>query len=217
MSTKTIAGNFQAFSKRLLQNGIPLYTVNAIRERVNKFTGKGKDPNFTISRKGIVIEGKLFGLNFKPNENKEPGLGSVASIADIFGGGGSVWDKGKDILSMIPSTSGKTFGDVFNDGGGYSWDNAEKPSTSTNQYPGSANVNVEQPEGRRSYSTTPMPTATANTTQPVRQVQTSVRNTTTTDKKSNTGLLILGGVALVTLPFLFLMKKSPEAPVIKAT
>lgn len=62
--TQKITRNFENFSRFLLQKGITVTTVNAIRDRVSQFTSKGKDPRFDIVRDGILIEGVLFPLYF---------------------------------------------------------------------------------------------------------------------------------------------------------
>jgi hypothetical protein len=211
---KTITRNFEAFTKRLLQNGIPLSTVNAIRDHVSKFTRIGKDPIFKVVDNGIVIERKLFPLKSK----KDKGLGSIASIADnIFGGGGNSasadnwWQQSKDAVKSIPTSGGNTFGDVFSNGGGFSWDSKPlEPSTFINLY-GEANNAIRskngstqrsnKPELRRKYSTAPMPV----------ENKTSVNNTDINPEgNSNTMLYVAGGLALSAIPFFFLMKKSTK-------
>jgi len=64
-STQMIAENFNAFSQFLLKKGVPLESVNAVRDRVSKFTSKGIDPNITIVRSGLKIQGVVFPLEFK--------------------------------------------------------------------------------------------------------------------------------------------------------
>lgn len=108
--TKNIVANFEAFSKHLLQNGIPISTVNAMREQISKFTNAGKDPGFKIVDKGIIIEGKLFELNFSPIRNPEQGLGFIATGAAAMAGG-------KALIKMLPPDFlGNTFGSVFANG-----------------------------------------------------------------------------------------------------
>jgi len=108
MSSKSLIANFEAFSKHLVVNGIPLTTVNAIREQVSKYTSIGEDPIFKIEDNGIRIEGKLFILNFKPNENPEQGLGIVVTTAIAAGSA---------LLKMLPPDFlGNTFGSVFANG-----------------------------------------------------------------------------------------------------
>jgi len=108
MSTKKVVANFEAFCKHILDNGIPLSTVNAMREQVSRYTSKGEDPSFHIVDTGIIIEGKLFTLNFKPIENPEQGLGIVVTTAIAVGSA---------LMKMLPPDfMGNTFGSVFANG-----------------------------------------------------------------------------------------------------
>ena len=76
--TQKIAENFELFSRKLLQYGISLTTVNSIRAHVNKFTSSGIDPSFKVTRGGLVIAGKFFPLHFtKDPQVSEQGLGFV--------------------------------------------------------------------------------------------------------------------------------------------
>jgi len=110
MSSKSLIANFEAFCKHLVDNGIPLTTVNAMREQVSKFTSIGKDPSFKIVDQGIIIEGKTFILNFKPNQNLEQGLGFIATASAVYAGG-------KALIAMLPPDfMGNTFGSVFANG-----------------------------------------------------------------------------------------------------
>jgi len=115
--TQNIIANFEAFSRHLLQNGIPLSTVNAMREQVSLFTNSGKDPSFKIVDRGIIIEGKLFVLNFI---NK--GLNGEVEGGEIDEGEGDSQvaeyaAAGKKILDMLPPDFlGNTFGSVFANG-----------------------------------------------------------------------------------------------------
>lgn len=60
-----ISENFNTFSKFLLRKGVPLESVNAVRDRVSKFTSKGIDPNIEIISDGLKIQGLEFPLYFK--------------------------------------------------------------------------------------------------------------------------------------------------------
>jgi len=104
--TQKIAENFELFSRKLLQYGISLTTVNSIRAHVNKFTSSGIDPSFKVTRGGLVIAGKFFPLHFtKDPQVSEQGLGFVtmatATAAMEF---------------LPPDFLNNTFGSIFANG-----------------------------------------------------------------------------------------------------
>lgn len=108
--TSKIIENFNILTNHFLENGISLSTVNAIRAEVSKFTAQGIDPKFEIADKGIVIQGKLFALNFTENKNYSDGLGFAVT-------GAVAMTAGKKLLDMLPGDFiGSTFGAVFANG-----------------------------------------------------------------------------------------------------
>ncbi len=115
--------NFDEFSHHLIEKGIPVLTVNAMRSRVSEFTTMGKDPTFKIVDKGIIIQGQLFVLNFPEEEGYEEGLGFVVT-------GAAAMTAGKAIMKMLPKDFiGNTFGAVFANGFNLScWGSAMSPS-----------------------------------------------------------------------------------------
>lgn len=120
--TQNIIENFEAFSKDLLANGIPLETVNSIRERVNFYTNSGIDPKVEIIDEGIVIQGKLFVLNF----SSQSGLGIVVTTAVTAG---------IAVMKMIPpgfinDTFGALFANKFNLS---CWNSATSPAKATKE------------------------------------------------------------------------------------
>ncbi len=127
--TQKIVENFEKFSKHLLQNGIPLSTVNGMRERVSLFTNSGKDPSFKIIDQGIIIERKFFPLNFKTiikqEQPQEQGLGVLITGTAAIAGG-------KAIMKMLPpGFIDDTFGAIFANGFDLScWGGSNSPSKS---------------------------------------------------------------------------------------
>ena len=102
-----IKQNFETFCLHLLENGVPLSTVNAIRAEVDSFTSRGLDPKFEIVETGIVIQGKLFPLHINP-QPAERGLGIVVTTAIAVG---------SMLMKMLPEDFvGNTFGAVFANG-----------------------------------------------------------------------------------------------------
>lgn len=116
--TKNIIENFEKFSKFLIQKGISVATVNAMRQEVNKYTSKGLDPKFNIVDEGLVIQGKFFRLNFPDNGLNFAVTGAAAVTA------------GKSIIGMLPPNFlGDTFGAIFANGFDFScWNSANSPT-----------------------------------------------------------------------------------------
>lgn len=119
--TIKIIENFNQFSDHLIANGIPLTTVNAIRAEVNKYTSVGQDPKFQIAKDGIVIQGKLFILKFRPTQ----GLGFVDPVS-ISGYAAA----GSALLDMLPvGFIDDTFGAVMANGFSLGcWNTSSSPS-----------------------------------------------------------------------------------------
>lgn len=108
--TANIITNFNTFCQFLIENGIPVATVDAIRAEVSKYTSRGEDPKFEIYDKGIVVSGKPFKLDFVVDKEYEAGLGFVATA-------GAAATAGKKLLDMLPPDFfGSTFGAVFANG-----------------------------------------------------------------------------------------------------
>ncbi len=113
--TLQIVDNFNAFSKMLLNNGVPLESVNAVRTRISEFTSAGKDPNIEIVPVGIKIEGVVFPLEFKKHVpflvihkafNGKKGLGFSAAFNGTKGLGFSFSDAFTQIKGDITNVSG---------------------------------------------------------------------------------------------------------------
>ncbi|MDT0689364.1 hypothetical protein RM549_06175 [Salegentibacter sp. F188] len=115
-----VIANFNKFCDHLIENGVPVAQVNAIRQEVNKYTSKGRDPKFRFHKDGISINGKLFVLKFK----NEEGLGFVAT--------GTALTAGKKLMDMLPADFvGDTFLAVFANGMDFScWNAASSPQES---------------------------------------------------------------------------------------
>jgi len=108
--TERIINNFNTFCQFLVENGISVATVDAIRAEVTKYTKQGQDPKFQIYDNGIVISEKPFKLDFVRDKEYEAGLGFVATA-------GAAATAGKKLLDMLPSDFfGSTFGAVFANG-----------------------------------------------------------------------------------------------------
>ncbi len=108
-----LVNNFNRFTQMLLGHGVPLASVNAIRQRVSDFTIKGKDPKIDIVQDGLVIEGTLFPLIFKHKIPfravqqafygglKNPGLRSFSSLFENFQGTPSAANANGDVAAGI--------------------------------------------------------------------------------------------------------------------
>ena len=107
-----IVQNFETFCQFLLEKGVPLTTVNAMRARVNQSTSKGGNPQFKIVNEGIIIDNVLFPLHFTDNTVSEPeGLGFAVTTAV------GAATAGKKLLDMLPADFiGDSFGAVFANG-----------------------------------------------------------------------------------------------------
>ena len=129
--TRQIIDNFDAFCNHLLQNGIPVDTVKAIRSQVNKFTSAGQDPSFHIVKEGVVIEGKLFPLQFKH------GLSGSDSGSDSGDGGNAdaYVQAGKKLMDMLPPDFFEnTFGAIFANGFRLGcWNTSSSPAKAKNE------------------------------------------------------------------------------------
>jgi len=121
--TANIISNFEKFCKHLIDNGIPVATVNAIRAEISKYTSQGLDPKFQIVDQGIVIQGKLFFLQFKNPD----GLGFIATAA-------AAATAGKKLLDMLPpDLISDTFGAVLANGFNLGcWGASTSPSKAKN-------------------------------------------------------------------------------------
>ena len=117
--TQQIIGNFEAFCQHLLENGISLQTVNAIRSRIDQFTSQGKDPKFQIAPTGVVIEGVLFPLKFTPQPPERGLHGWFDTVVSTVSGKGSSDStssgttqnsgSGKDALADAAASSGNPY------------------------------------------------------------------------------------------------------------
>lgn len=100
--TQRIIENFDKFCAFLLQKGVPVESVNAIRDRVNTFTAKGKDPDIKIVPEGLTVQGLTFPLELR---EYVPFL----AIQQAFGG-----PKGLGFASAFGRSGlGFSFGDAF--------------------------------------------------------------------------------------------------------
>lgn len=137
--TANIVNNFNTFCQFLIENGIPVATVDAMRSRVSAFTSKGQDPSFQILDNGIFISGEYFPLNFKEDKAYQDGLGIAVTAAVTAG---------KKLLDMLPGDFfGSTFGAVFADGFDLScWNSSYSVSK------GQADVSIDLPYLAGKYS-----------------------------------------------------------------
>ena len=111
--TQKLVENFNRFTQMLLRLGVPLSSVNAIRQKVSESTLLGKDPKMDIVHDGLVIEGVLFPLVFKQKIPfravqqafyaglKNPGLSSFASLFENYQGTPSAANAGGDTAAGI--------------------------------------------------------------------------------------------------------------------
>lgn len=102
--TQRIVENFERFNRFLLEKGVPIETVNAIRERISWFTSKGKDPDFKITPDGLMVHNVLFVLEFKEHV-------PFLAVQQAFGG-----PKGLGFTAAFNRGGlGFSFGDAFGD------------------------------------------------------------------------------------------------------
>ncbi|SFB72190.1 hypothetical protein SAMN04487907_101257 [Zunongwangia mangrovi] len=107
---QNIIDNFNKFCLFLLENNVPVATVNAIRSEVNKYTSQGVDPQFAIIDNGISIQGKEFTFTLVSDPEYQRGLGIVVT-------GTAAVAAGKALMNMLPQDFfGNTFGAIFANG-----------------------------------------------------------------------------------------------------
>ena len=119
--TLQIIENFNIFCDFLVEKGVPVATVNALRLEVNKYTSQGQDPQFKIVDAGILIGGRLIELRTQ-EEGLQFAVGAVTGAAAV----------GKKLINLLPSGFlADTFGSVFANGFDLScWGSATSPSES---------------------------------------------------------------------------------------
>ncbi|WP_417885330.1 hypothetical protein [Zunongwangia sp.] len=107
---QNIIDNFNQFCQFLLEQKVPVTTVNAIRQEVHKYTSQGIDPQFAIITNGISIQGKPFTFRLVEDRAYQQGLGVVVTATASL-------TAGKALMKMLPSDFfGSTFGAIFANG-----------------------------------------------------------------------------------------------------
>jgi hypothetical protein len=111
LRTDQIINSFEQFCRFLIEKGVSVDTVNAIRSHVSAFTSVGRDPKFRIYDRGIEVEGRKYPISFTRGLNGGSGSGSGSGEAEMY------MEAGKALMEMLPADFiENTFASVFANG-----------------------------------------------------------------------------------------------------